>query len=135
MQRLIITFILFVGCSSVTDQIMIIPVSWHDNPDKKIIEISIHNQMDRAVCTDSQNWPNQAGRIHYASDIVKLVIDSANYKYRDFDTGYCPKCGNKRLPPGSTLNGTLSYDDFDIPKNIYNHKKTLIYELKGWYCR
>lgn len=138
MKRLVFVFFILVGCSTLQTKSINLPVRWVDHPDKKIIEIFVQNKnlKDKTVCIDSQHWPNYAHKVHYAGEIIHLKVEGQTYAYKQMDTGVCyPKCGEIRIPDGDTLHGTLRYDDFNLPENLYSSKKTLVYDLNGTYCR
>ncbi len=105
-----------------------------DNPVNKRIELIFANESKHMMCLSPSNWPNAAGKIDQASDIMFLVVGDKKLPVSDFNTGYCPGGCFFRVAPGKTLKGTISYEDFRLPADLVNEPKRLEFSPQAFRC-
>jgi len=81
------------------------------------------------------HWPNAAGKINQASDIVTLQVDGQRFPVVDFNTGYCTgeRCAT-HVAAGETTTAFISYDDFNLPGSLRQRPKTLEFSISAYVC-
>jgi len=128
--------ILASGCAGTTRMIPI-EYRFHDIPEERRIEITYHNDLKDTLCLSPETWPNEAGKINQASEYVFLVIDGRRFPIVDFNTGYCPEADGCALyvSPGQETSASISYSDFNVPKDLENLEKELEFSPVAFKCR
>lgn len=106
-----------------------------DVPAERRIEVSYRNLSRTQICLLPEQWPNQAGKINQASDIVVLVVGSERFPIADFDSGYCPQGCATRVAPGQTVTGSIPYAEFGIPERLRDAPKELEFSPRAFPCR
>jgi len=133
MRTLALLFALVaLGCTS-SYEVFEIPYSYLDQPEYERVEVRFRNTFRYDVCLVPEFWPNKAGAIDQARGLVFLVIDGKRFSIRNINTGYCPGCFI-RVAPGEEVVAYIPYTDFDLPKELYSLKKTLVFSPKGERC-
>lgn len=133
--RGIILFTLL-GCTSGTGPIPI-EYTFSDYPNERRIELGFANESEDFLCLLPGCWPNQAGKIHFASEYVFLIVNDQRFPIVDFNTGYCQGrdgCAT-RVAPGEVVFASISYRDFSIPENLIEMPKTLEFSTVAVKCR
>ena len=134
MVRLILVLVaaMGLGCATSTE---IFPIVYEfvDLPEQRRIELSYRNDRGVAVCLTPEFWPNHAGKIDQASDIIFLVVGDHRFPIEEFNTGYCPGCA-VRVEPGETVRATIVYESFGVPDALANKEKRLIFTPKASRC-
>lgn len=122
------------GCAAASEAVYL-PYLMSDRPDLRRIELRYRNNTKSAVCVSPDFWPNQAGKIHEATDILVLVVGNERFPVVDFNTGYCPQGCYERVAPGQEIFGFISYDDFQLPERLWTATKRLEFRPQGFACR
>lgn len=104
-----------------------------DNVIDERFDIYIKSEVDYNLCITPANWPNAAGRVDYASDIISVRIQNYEKKYSDINTGYCPGC-EIVVPPHGYITGFLLYEDFGISEDERYMEKHLIMSPNVYRC-
>lgn len=140
MRFLLTSFIGFslLGCATVPIENAFIDYEIFDNENESKIELSYKNKTRKTICMSTEEWPNQAGKIHQPSDSVFLNVAGKTIPMTDFNTGHCigslSQCAHV-VKPGETITGFLSYDDFKLPKNLHTSQKSLSYSPPSFFCK
>lgn len=132
----VIGIALIAACSTIDmEQSVAISYLYEDVPMFKELRISYTNRTNKTMCLTPDNWPNAAGKLDQASSRVSVEVEGTvhQYRIRDFNTGYCPKCAEK-VQPGDTLIGAIPYSEFSIPKSEYSAKKFLHFQPYAFPC-
>lgn len=106
-----------------------------DIPAEQRFKLILEARSSRLICTSNRRWPTEAGRMENASDKVFVVVDNRKFAYKDFDMDVCPfkACGNP-MNTGMRVEASLFYRDFDLPKNLYDAPKVLLYDPQPFWC-
>lgn len=124
---------LIAGCSS-TLALQPIEYQFIDVPAQSKVEVTYRNQSGTTMCLLPEHWPNQAGKINQAGDIVFLVVAGRRFPILDFNTGYCPQGCAIRVEPGETAAGFIRYADFELPEQLRDAPKTLEFSPMAFPC-
>jgi hypothetical protein len=128
-----LTFTSVVSCG-VSTELFVAEYEYSDNVKEGRIDLVFKNDRSHTVCLLPEFWPNRAGKFNQGSELVSLIIDGTEFAIEDFNTGYCPSCVIA-VVPGEEVIASVKYADFDLRDQFYNREKTLVYELKVYYCR
>jgi len=122
------------GCAT---QSALTPIKYEyvDVPAERRIEVTYRNLTGAAMCLLPEHWPNQAGKINQASDIVFLVVGQERFPIENFDTGYCPQGCATRVAPGEKISRSIPYADFSLPERLKDAPKTLEFSPKAFACK
>jgi hypothetical protein len=130
----ILALFLVAACATVPkDTVFAIDVSSEDDPSSESIRVSYNNTTAKTVCLTPENWPNSAGKINQASDIVWLEIGKERYPLKDFNTGSCSSCV-ERVGPDRRISASIPYSEFDLPANLTKASKVLHFQPTAFYC-
>lgn len=136
MRRQLMTAMLLLlsGCASTT---ALIPINYRmvDNPQKERIELSYRNESSKTMCLLPEHWPNAAGKINQASDVVDVVVGEERFPIEDFNTGYCPQGCATYVAPGEQVSAFIPYSAFGLPHRLVNELKALEFAPKAFECR
>jgi hypothetical protein len=115
---------------------MDIDYDYFDRPEKQRVEIRFRNPFPYEVCLDDDIWPNETGALNQAADWVFLVVDGKKFSIRNINTGYCPNGCSTRVPAGEEIVSFIPYTDFDLPEDLYEKPKKLIFvfPLTAYRC-
>lgn len=133
MRSLLTSIFVLSACASSPAAPFPLPYSWADEVESRTFQLTYTNRTDRTVCLAPDNWPNEAGKVDQASSILWVTIVGKKYHIEDFNTGYCPDCA-VRVRPGQQVAASLRYDDFSIPEELYQARKTLHFDAVGFTC-
>jgi len=76
-------------------------------------DVSLANPSAYERCVESESWPNAAGWIHFASDVVFAEVDGDRFSLRERNVGYCfGGCQVVRIPPNGRVSAQLPYGEF-----------------------
>jgi hypothetical protein len=94
---------------------------------------------DRPLCIPVEKWPNQYGQLHFGASWVKLQSNTAIYRARDNNFGYCiNKDGGPctiRVRAGDSLKGFVGYREFGKVTEIAALKEHhLVFPVIVWAC-
>ncbi len=106
-----------------------------DVPAERRIEVTYRNFTGVAMCLLPEHWPNQAGKINQASDIVFLVVGQERFPIENFNTGYCPQGCATRVAPGEKISSSIPYADFSLPERLMDAPKALEFSPKAFACK
>lgn len=135
MRRQLMTLALLLsGCTTTA---ALIPINYRmvDNPQKARIELSYRNESSQTMCLLPEHWPNAAGKINQASDLVHLKVGGERFAIEDFNTGYCPQGCATYVAPGEQIYAFIPYSAFDLPNRLFNEPKALEFSPKAFECR
>lgn len=137
MKYVICTLILLVAsCASVRESALFpIRYEFSDSPSEHRIVIRFTNDFAYPVCLLPEHWPNPAGKINQASDEVYLMIEEKRFPIVDFNTGYCPAGCSLRVDPDGVVTASIPYEDFKIPKSLFDSRKELVFSPKAYRCK
>lgn len=105
-----------------------------DDPVARRIELTYTNHTDKPTCFAQNMWPNAAGKLHFSSDSVFLVIDDQRFPIEDFNTGYCTEPCGTVVGPGETTTAFLRYQDFSVPSELRRRPKELVFQPMTFRC-
>jgi hypothetical protein len=134
MRNYLAIFFLITGCATTPEPLVPIAYQFRDNPIERRVELTYQNRSRDSMCLLPENWPNLAGKINQASDIVHLIINHERFAVEDFNTGYCPKGCVTRANPGEKLEAFISYKDFNLPDRLINEPKILEFASVAFKC-
>ena len=128
--------LLVAGCTT-SNRMISIEYRFFDIPEKRRIELKYENSHSNTVCLLPESWPNQGGKINQASEYVFLVIGGERFPLVDFNTGYCLEKDGCAIyvAPGEEISAYISYDDFNVPEDLINTKKSLDFSPVAFECR
>lgn len=130
----VLVLFLVAACATVSkEKAFPIDVSSEDNPPSESIRVSYDNNTSKTVCLTPENWPNSAGKINQASNIVWLEIGKGRFPLKDFNTGSCHGCV-ERVGPGRRISASIPYSEFDLPANLTKASKILHFQPTAFYC-
>lgn len=124
---------LVVGCATQSG-LATVKYEYVDVPAERRIEVTYRNLTGVAMCLLPEHWPNQAGKINQASDIVFLVVGRERFPIDDFNTGYCPQGCATRVAPGEKISSSIHYADFGLPERLKDAPKALEFSPKAFSC-
>jgi hypothetical protein len=135
MIRLVLGFVVLVimSCAS-TSALIPIKFEYQDDPGGKRVKVTYLNSSRYAMCLLPENWPNTAGKINQASDIVFLVVGKERFPIENVNTGYCPKGCATRVAPGTQVSASIAYADFGLPDRLINAQKSLEFSPVAFKC-
>lgn len=112
-----------------------LPVAVEDRPDQRQLVVKYQNETRLDVCMAVEDWPNQYGGLHEASDYVYLLVEGARYPYKSIDMGYCVglECTMKIVPQQEVV-ASIPYERFALPENLHARQKVLIYSPAAHFC-
>ena len=122
------------GCATTTTELVRIEYAVTDNPDQRKIELTYRNVSDAAMCLLPEHWPNSAGKINQASDVVSLVVGRERFPLKSFNTGYCPEGCAIRVESGAVASAFIAYEDFALPDRATKEPKTLDFSPVTFKC-
>jgi hypothetical protein len=126
-------FLVILGCAS-RSALMPIKFEYRDDPGGRRVELTYLNSSRYAMCLLPEHWPNSAGKINQASDIVFLVVGQERFPIENFNTGYCPKGCATRVVPGAQVSASIAYADFGLPDRLINAEKSLEFSPVAFKC-
>jgi len=131
----LIILLLLTNCATNTIEDTSISYQFLDSPKKNKIELSYQNETGRTICLASEDWPNLAGKINQASDVIFLIVDDKSFPIVEFNTGYCQgdPCVIK-VKANEIITGSISYEDFNLPSNARSADKKLVYSPPAYFC-
>lgn len=124
------------GCAGRPFTPVHIDYSFSDLQDEQRVEVTYTNNNGFSVCLSVEDWPNHAGKLGFASDVVFLVVDGKKFPVEEFNTGYCtPRSACIiTVKPGNQISGSISYHDFDLTEQSWDQPKSLIFKPLGYKC-
>lgn len=132
----IVATLFIVNCSARWGDRIVVDYELRDTPMEQRIELIFVNNLDRAVCMSVENWPNAAGKMSYASDIVFLIVEGVKFPIEEFNTGVCiprSEC-YLRVKPREKLSGSIPYKDFLLPEEYWGKPKELEFTPPAYEC-
>jgi hypothetical protein len=130
----VLALFLVAACATAAkDTVFAIVVSSEDDSSSESIRVSYSNTNAKMVCLTPENWPNSAGKINQASDIVWLEIGKERYPLKNFNTGSCSNCV-VRVIPGQIISASIPYSEFDLPASLTKASKVLHFQPTAFYC-
>jgi len=113
-----------------------IEYGFFDQPEQQRLELRYRNETKQTMCLAPEHWPNRAGKINQASDVVFLIVGSERFPIQDFNTGYCrgDEC-SLRVAPGEEVAAFIPYADFKLPERLWREAKTLEFRPQAYACR
>jgi dienelactone hydrolase len=88
------------------------------------------------MCLGPEHWPNRAGKLNQASDVVFLAVGDQKFPIQEVNTGYCwgDECA-LRVAPGEDVAAFISYADFNLPERLWREPKTLEFRPQAFPCK
>ena len=126
--------VLATGCAS-QPTLVRVDFEMRDKPADRQIEVVYQNAQKNPMCLLPEHWPNVAGKINQASDLVFLVVEGRRFPIENFNTGYCPKGCSTRVKPGEQQSARIAYADFGLPQELYGAPKRLEFAPMAYACR
>jgi len=96
------------------------------------------NVTDQIVCLAPEAWPDSAGRIAGAPQIIVLVIGNTGFPVTA-EPGFWGHCDPVdacliHVAPREVLSVSIPYSSFTIPKELQDKPKELDFEAVGMSC-
>jgi|JI10StandDraft_1071094.scaffolds.fasta_scaffold243877_3 hypothetical protein len=127
---------LLVGCQSWQGRESIESVSLspsvQDDPSNRLIRLSYTNDTGGRICLGPENWPSSGGIIDNNGEEFYLLVKDARY-YLGKEEDYCPRCGFE-VRSGGRIDGALHYASFDLPAELFDEPKVLVFTPTAWRC-
>lgn len=130
-----VTILLLISGCATKSVLMPIKYDYVDVSAKRQIEIAYRNHTGVAMCLPPEHWPNQAGKINQASDILSLVVGQERFPIESSNTGYCPQGCAVHVAPGEQVSSSIPYADFRLPERLTDAPKTLDFSPKAFVCK
>ncbi len=126
-------FAFLFGCVT-KSKMIVIDYKYIDDIKQQRINLSFKNDANFTVCLTPEDWPNKGHKINQASDEVFLIVGDRKFPIQDFNTGYCPKGCEIHVKPGEEVFATIPYEEFSLPKSLYEERKILDFHPNGHAC-
>jgi hypothetical protein len=130
----LLALLVLMGCSA-TVEFLELDYQFVDNPDEHRIELTFVNEFGFPVCLPPELWPNSAGKIDQASQIMALEIGGERFPVVDFNTGYCLDGCARVVAPGESVSAFIRYEDFGLAEEQIHQQKTLDFSPVTFRCR
>lgn len=131
-KLLLLLALVTMGCVA-TSTLSRIPYEYVDHPASRRIELRYRNLKRFPVCLLPEFWPNEGGAIDQARGRVFLIVDGKRFSIKDINTGYCPGCAI-RVESGQEVVSYIPYRFFDLPEELYDRRKELVFSPQGDRC-
>ncbi len=97
----------------------------------KLTLISLN--IERELCVGAAEWPDARGRLEGAADFVALHANGQGYAMRDSGE-QCGEACVRRIAPGASLDGFISYAEF-VPEAFDGPgPRTLDFGAQPYFC-
>jgi len=84
------------------------------------IRVSLVNLQIEPLCFDSSFWPDQNGDMHYAKDVMEIVVNGSVYQFIDENLGYPSGSFDAHLPAKGEISSIVPLANFMLPNNVSN---------------
>ena len=133
--------LLLTGCTTTQEGLALLPVEYEfvDKPAEGRIVLSYVNPHSFAVCLLPETFPAEngggfAGRNSGGREVMKLIVADTDYYPVWGDFEYCFGGCVRRVEPGQTITGAVSYSAFSLPRDFYTEPKELDFKTVTYAC-
>jgi len=133
-KTLILLFL--VGCTTTGGSIIPIKYQFTDLPAEQRIELRWRNDTSETLCLLPEAWPDSAGIVYGAHESVFLVIDGQRFPMVESMLWECTSAFgcSVHVAPGEKVTATIPYKNFNLPKELMDHPKTLEFSTFAEAC-
>jgi hypothetical protein len=110
-------------------------ISWVDDPAHRNFAVRLEPLNRGEMCTGPGQWPNATGHLGGSGLKITTRVDGKLFTYRDSNMEMCllRMCENP-ISRGSVLQSILTYDEFQLPEELWSATKELYFDPEPYWC-
>jgi len=100
-------------------------------------KLNYTNRLTQNVCIDKGDWPDKAGKVHYAKEIYTVKSEQDMFPIQDRNLGYSTNNCFYEIIPGKKISAFIPDSEFNQNDNKYIYRKNdaLSINLVGHHCQ